>query len=175
MTSHDYDQSSKTGWSWPHNTDLHPTQIPVIGLFKVFSAHAGFSWSQLALDRWIHALNCCILWLGTWLLLHIDGLHYRRTETGTGSFYAVVQLVDLDSILWHVVRTLTVWDLGYVLEPMKIWGTTVKPFLVHPAPDALGIRILTYSYVDNVYPTVLGLSDDTKSPFGKKFLLVIWF
>ena len=57
--------------------------------------------------------------------------------------------------------SLTVWDLGYVLEPTEIWGTTLKSFLVHPTPDALGIRIPTYSYVDNVYPTVLGLSDDT--------------
>jgi len=57
---------------------------------------------------------------------------------------------------------LSVWDLGYVSDgmessngkPIKIWATTVNhmdEFVVHPTPDGLGIRILTFCppYVNN--------------------------
>jgi len=53
---------------------------------------------------------------------------------------------------------LGVWDLGYVSDgdmvsdgkPTKMCATAIDDcdgFLVHPTPDNLGIRILTYSYV----------------------------
>ena len=50
------------------------------------------------------------------------------------------------------LASLVVWDLA--LEPTEIWSTTVEhieSFHVHPTPEGLGIRIFTYSHVDNVY------------------------
>lgn len=79
----------------------------------------------------------------------LKGLHFHSLHLIPGGRYLVAYGLDY----------LTVWDMGYVSnsdafwQPTKIWGTAVKgvqDFLVHPTPDGMGIRILTYSYVYNL-------------------------
>jgi hypothetical protein len=58
-----------------------------------------------------------------------------------------------------------VWDLGYVSEgdmssdgkSTRVWTTRVDKidrFIVNPTPDGLGIRILTCSYVNNLFQDI---------------------
>jgi len=64
---------------------------------------------------------------------------------------------------------LGVWDLGYntnagMSSDENIWTAPVddiQDFIVHPTPDGLGIRILTYSpqYVNNLVYYTLSLSN----------------
>jgi hypothetical protein len=82
-------------------------------------------------------------------LKNLQGRRYHELYLVPGGRY----LVACDLVY------LSVWDLGFVsdkdpfLQTTQVWVTArknISGFLVNPTPDGMGIRILAYSYVDNL-------------------------
>jgi hypothetical protein len=100
----------------------------------------------------------------------------KNVEQSTPSRFFAMQLIPggrylvtggvLDDIPSNL---LSVWDLGYVSNTeassttqLTMWSAKVEfdGCLVHPTPDGLGLRILTYSYVNGLVYHIILLSDD---------------